>query len=87
VILGTINAGAFPGQATFVRALLARKIPTIVAALRLPYDVVAFPNAPTYVCTYSILPPSMNALADALWGHAGFPGTLPVRLPRRPVLE
>jgi beta-N-acetylhexosaminidase len=83
VILGTINAAEFPGQAAFVGALLARKIPTIVAALRLPYDLVAFPNAPTYVCSYSILPPSMNALADALWGRAGFPGRLPVRLPLR----
>jgi len=47
-------------------------------AMRLPYDLAAFPAAPAYVCTYSILPPSMEAAADALWGKSSFPGQLPV---------
>jgi beta-N-acetylhexosaminidase len=80
VVVGTINAHSQPGQASLVKALLAAGLPTVVAALRLPYDLAAFPEAPTYVCTYSILEPSMKALAAALTGHAGFPGKLPVTI-------
>lgn len=61
-----------------MNALLKRKIETIAVAMRLPYDLAAYPAAPVYVCTYSILPPSMEAAADALWGKSAFPGQLPV---------
>jgi beta-N-acetylhexosaminidase len=82
VLMGTISAIDQPGQAALVNALLADGVRTVVIALRLPYDIAAFPTAPTCACTYSILPPSMEALAAALWGHAPFPGKLPVTLPR-----
>jgi beta-N-acetylhexosaminidase len=81
VIIGTINAFNQPGQAALVQAALAAGISTIVVALRLPYDLIAFPQAPTYLCTYSLLEPSMQALAAALFGQAGFPGQLPVKNP------
>jgi len=77
-IVGTINAADAAGQAALVNALLKRQIETIAVAMRLPYDLAAFPAAPAYVCTYSILPPSMQAAADALWGKSAFPGQLPV---------
>ena len=82
VIVGTINAGAAPGQRALVKALMARGTPLVVVALRLPYDLAAFPRVPTFACTYSILPPSMDALADALWGRTRFEGRLPVTIPR-----
>jgi len=78
ILVGTINASAHPGQAAVVRALVGNGSPIIVAALRLPYDLETFPEAPAFVCTYSIQPPSMKALARALVGQAGFPGRLPV---------
>lgn len=81
LILGTLNAYASPGQAEFVRQALKLGIPTVVIALRLPYDLAAFPEAGTYVCTYSILEPSMRALARALFGKVGFKGRLPVSIP------
>ncbi len=80
VVVGTINAYNQPGQKRLVQALLAAGLPTIVVALRLPYDLLAFPEAPTYVCTYSILEPSMRALAAALFGKKDFPGRLPVTI-------
>jgi beta-N-acetylhexosaminidase len=49
--------------------------------MRLPYDLVAFPQAQTYVCTYSILEPSMQALAASLFGDQPFLGHLPVTIP------
>jgi beta-N-acetylhexosaminidase len=81
IIIGTINAATHPGQAELVNAVLEQGPPTVVVALRLPYDLAAFPQAPTYACTYSILPPSMEAVTAALWGEIPFPGQLPVSIP------
>lgn len=81
VVIGTINAFSEPRQQELVREILRRKISTIVVALRLPYDLTAFPEAPTYVCTYSILEPSMKAVASALFGQSEFKGQLPVLIP------
>lgn len=81
VIIGTINACATAGQAELVQAILDSGLPTIVSALRMPYDLQAFPDAPTYLCTYSILEPSMQALAQALWGEFPCTGRLPVSIP------
>ncbi|MFQ6101888.1 MAG: glycoside hydrolase family 3 protein [Anaerolineae bacterium] len=81
VIVGTINASMQSNQAAMVKALLDTGVPTIVVALRLPYDLQAYPNAPTYLCTYSVLAPSMDALAGVLWGDIPFKGRLPVSIP------
>jgi beta-N-acetylhexosaminidase len=53
----------------------------VAAALRLPYDLAAYPEAQTYLCAYSILPPAMDALADAIWGRAPISGHLPAGIP------
>ncbi|MEJ2708208.1 MAG: glycoside hydrolase family 3 N-terminal domain-containing protein [Anaerolineales bacterium] len=81
VIIGTLNAYAAEGQAELVQAILDSGLPTIVTALRMPYDFQVFPGAPTYLCTYSILEPSMQALAQALWGEFPCTGRLPVSIP------
>lgn len=81
IIVGTLNAYDQPGQQALVRRLLQTGLPVIVAALRLPYDLAAFPEAPVYACTYGILEPSMRALADALFGRIAFQGRLPVTIP------
>lgn len=81
VVAGTLNAYTEPGQIALVRALLAAGMPTLVAAMRLPYDLAAFPEAPAYICTYSILEPSMRALARALFQPGAFRGKLPVAIP------
>jgi beta-N-acetylhexosaminidase len=80
-VVATINAWQQPGQAALVRALLADGVPTAVCALRLPYDLAAFPEAPAFVCAYSILTPSLEALADVLFGAARAEGRLPVSIP------
>lgn len=81
VVVGTLNAFDCPAQAELVNALLASGTPTIVAAMRLPYDLLQFPSAPTYLCTYSIQQPSMDALADVLFGRIPARGRLPVAIP------
>lgn len=81
VIVGTINAVAGAGQAGLVRALLDGPAPTIAVALRTPYDLAAYPAAPTYLCSYSILPPALDALAQVLTGRIEPAGRLPVSIP------
>ncbi|HMB24612.1 MAG TPA: glycoside hydrolase family 3 C-terminal domain-containing protein, partial [Anaerolineales bacterium] len=81
IVVGTINACAEEKQAELVRQLLRLDKPVIVVAMRLPYDLAAFPQASTYVCTYSILKPSMRAVAKALFGHSAMTGRLPVSIP------
>jgi beta-N-acetylhexosaminidase len=81
VICGTLNASESNGQTKLVCRLLQSGVPTILAALRLPYDLQAFPEAPTYLCTYSLMEPSMQALANALFGHLPCTGRLPVSIP------
>ena len=79
VIAGTIDVNE--GQVTLMRRLVASGQPVIGVALRTPYDLVFFPELATYVCTYGIHSPSLDALADALFGLATFPGRLPVAIP------
>ncbi len=78
VVLGTFSAHLQPAQAALAAAVLASGTPTVTVALRTPWDLLAYPSARTHVCTYGILPPSMEALAAALLGEAPFAGRLPV---------
>jgi beta-N-acetylhexosaminidase len=80
VVVGTINAFVHPGQAGLVRALAASGAPLVVAALRMPNDIEAFPGVGTYLCGWSINPASIEALAAVLRGEADAPGRLPVTL-------
>ena len=81
VILGTQNAFTQPGQSALARAILATGIPAVIVALRMPYDLAAFPEAKTYLCTYSILEPSIRVLTRALFDPARIHGRLPVTIP------
>jgi beta-N-acetylhexosaminidase len=77
-IVGTVNAREHRGQAALVNTLLADDVATIALALRMPDDVQAYARAPTYICAYSLQPPTMDALAQALWGKIPFMGQLPI---------
>jgi len=64
-----------------VQALLEAKVPTIVVAVRGPYDLLAFPQAPTYLALYGSNPPALDALANVLSGKVKPMGKLPVEIP------
>jgi beta-N-acetylhexosaminidase len=49
--------------------------------MRMPYDLIAFPQASTYLCTYSIQSPSMKAAAKVIMGKLRPQGKLPVSIP------
>jgi beta-N-acetylhexosaminidase len=78
VVVGTINATQHHGQGALVNGLLDAEASVVAVALRLPYDLAAYPRVKTYACTYSLQPASLQALADTLWGLIPFQGRLPV---------
>ncbi|HEX5824901.1 MAG TPA: glycoside hydrolase family 3 protein [Candidatus Limnocylindrales bacterium] len=78
IVVGTFSAHLQPAQAMLAAAVLAAGRPTVTVALRTPWDLLAYPSARTHVCSYGILPPSIEALAAALLGEAPFVGRLPV---------
>jgi beta-N-acetylhexosaminidase len=80
LVVGTISASLDPAQADLVRKLVATGVPLVAIALRTPWDLLAYPEVATYACSYGILPPSMDAVAAALWGASPFRGRLPVGL-------
>ena len=77
---GRSRAHLQPAQAALAAAVLAAGRPTVTVALRTPWDLLAYPSARTHVCSYGILPPSMEALAAALLGESPFVGRLPVEI-------
>jgi len=81
IVLGTVAANLVPAQASLVERILGLGRPTVAVALRTPWDLCAYPAAQTYVCSYGILPPTIEALVAALFGEKPFSGRLPVTLP------
>jgi beta-N-acetylhexosaminidase len=82
IIVGTINAYQHRGQAALLDAIIDRGKPVIAIALRMPYDVSAYPRVTTCLCTYSLQPASLLSAAKALWGQLSCTGQLPVKLPK-----
>jgi beta-N-acetylhexosaminidase len=81
VVVGTISAWFDAAQASLMNELLGSGVPVVSVALRVPFDLARYPTAATHVCTYSILPPSLDALVRALWGDVPFRGRLPAAVP------
>jgi beta-N-acetylhexosaminidase len=80
IILGTTSVHLNEGQAALAQTVLARHNRVMTVALRTPYDLLAYPQATTHLCTYSINPSAMKALAGVLAGQAAARGRLPVEL-------
>lgn len=80
IIVGTINAFDQTAQQVLLQKLVELNKALIVTALRLPYDAGVLHQTTTVLCTYSVLPPSMRALADILIGKRPAEGRLPVKI-------
>lgn len=77
-VIGTIDGHRQPAQFELVRAVVATGTPTIVTAMRGPWDVGLVPAGVTTLATYAILPGSLEALAAVLAGRASATARLPV---------
>jgi beta-N-acetylhexosaminidase len=93
VVVSTNNAYAVdastgqptPGaaaQTRLVQALLGTGKPVVVAAMRNPYDVASFPDAPTVLDTYGYTGDQVESLVRVLYGQVNPTGKLPVSIPR-----
>ncbi|WP_412517701.1 glycoside hydrolase family 3 protein [Actinomadura madurae] len=70
-----------PGQTNLVKALIATGRPVVVIALRDPYDIAWFPEATTYLATYSYTAEALRSAARTLFGELNPRGRLPVAIP------
>ncbi|HEY7600850.1 MAG TPA: glycoside hydrolase family 3 N-terminal domain-containing protein, partial [Candidatus Limnocylindrales bacterium] len=82
LVVGTISAALDARQAELVGRLLGTGKPAITIALRTPWDLAAYPQARTHLCSFGLLPPSLVALSAAMFGDAPIAGRLPVTLGR-----
>jgi beta-N-acetylhexosaminidase len=73
---------AAAAQTTLVRALLATGKPVVVAAMRNPYDIASFPEAPTVLDTFGYTTHQIESLVRVLFGEVNPVGQLPVAIPR-----
>ncbi len=80
VVIGTIDATRFPEQGALVVEILNAGVPAIALALRTPHDLGVYPQVGTYVCTYGVLRPSLDAAVAALAGKIPFGGRLPAAI-------
>lgn len=82
VVVGTTGALLEPRQAALVESVLASAAGGVLTvALRTPFDLAAYPASRTHLSTYGILEPSLDALADVLFGRAEAVGRLPAAVP------
>ncbi|NDU76626.1 glycoside hydrolase family 3 protein [Actinomadura sp. DSM 109109] len=72
-----------PGQADLVKALVATGRPVVAVAVRDPYDIAWFPEATTYLATYSYTAEALRSAARVLFGELDPRGRLPVDIPAR----
>lgn len=80
VVVGTYDALGDARQRRLVEALQSVR-PTVVVALRGPYDIAAFPGIAGYVCAYSGREPSLAAAIEVMTGSQPPRGRLPVEIP------
>ncbi|CAN7732477.1 beta-N-acetylhexosaminidase [Paenibacillus sp. LjRoot153] len=80
IVIGTYNARFHPAQVELVRELQALGKPLVVVALRVPYDLLEFPDVATFVAAYESRPLALHSTARALLGMVTPQGRLPVSL-------
>ncbi len=81
VVVATNKAWTSAGQQKLVKQLIATGKPVVVVAVRDPYDIAYFTDAPTYLATYSTTAISVESLARVLFGEVQPAGLLPVAIP------
>jgi beta-N-acetylhexosaminidase len=81
VVVTTNNAPTSASQQKLVTQLLATGKPVVVVAVRNPYDIAYFTDAPTYLATYSTTAISMESLTKVLFAEVDSVGKLPVSIP------
>jgi beta-N-acetylhexosaminidase len=63
-----------------VQGFLDSEVPTVVIALKSPYDLLGFPDAGTYLATFGTTPGQLEMVVEVLLGEAEATGVMPVDL-------
>ena len=80
-VLATVHAHRDVQQAELVRCLISSGRHIIVIAIHNPYDLQAFPQLSTYLCTYEYSQPALVAAVQVMFGEKHAKGNLPVSIP------
>lgn len=83
VILATRDAYLWPEERELIARIAAGDRPTLLVVLRNPHDLDQLARTRAAVAAYADVPQTLEALADALVGLAGWPGRLPIELDGR----
>jgi beta-glucosidase-like glycosyl hydrolase/CubicO group peptidase (beta-lactamase class C family) len=83
LISGSGSIALPESERVIIRKLLAVHKPVIWIAFGNPYLLRLFPQAPTYLCTFSYADVSQIAAAKALAGEIAITGRTPVSIPAR----
>jgi beta-N-acetylhexosaminidase len=78
IILGSHRSHVNPPQADIVKQLFKLNKKIIWIALNSPYDLLDYPDAPTYICTYGDRLPQLKGLCRLIAGEIVPSGRLPV---------
>jgi beta-N-acetylhexosaminidase len=81
VLVGTARATQSEQQREIVQALLESKSQVVVVALRDPFDLLAFPEAPSFLVAYGEGENETRAVLDVILGCCEPRGRLPVSIP------
>jgi beta-N-acetylhexosaminidase len=81
LIFGTHRSNIRSKQVELVKAVFNTGKKTIWIALNTPYDLLDFPDAKTYICTYGDRLPQLKALCRIIAGTITPKGRLPVSIP------
>jgi len=80
IVFASYDAGFSRRQADLIARIAALGKPLVLVATRTPYDLLAVPDVPAYVCAYENKPTMMAALAGVLSGRLPARGRLPVTI-------
>lgn len=80
VIIATRDAYLWQEDRELVDELAGGARPTILVALRNPYDLEVLARTSEAIAAYADVPATFRALAEAIGAAGGFPGSLPMRL-------
>ncbi len=81
IFVVTVNAYLDRQQVDLLHRLLQINRAMVGIAVYNPYDLLSFPELPTYLVTYEFTEPALAAAVHVLFGDSGSHGRLPVSLP------
>ena len=81
IVVGSYNAHYDPPQAEMIRKIIATGKPVVVVSLATPFGLMDFPEAQTFLATYSFRTLALESAAQAVFGMHEPGGVLPQAIP------